>query len=87
MLREITIRAVLNGWIVNVGCQTVVFTDMETMLTEINFYLTRPIAMEEKYKDAVNYEHFRFDENACEAIADEPINHGILRETAYHDRD
>ena len=72
MLREITIRAVLNGWIVQVGCQTVVFDDSSKMMGEIHDYLRYPRSVMERYKeDAVNYEFFRFDEEAV-AIAEEP---------------
>lgn len=49
MIHEITIRAVLNGYVVQVGCQTVVFQSQEAMLSELGQYLRDPEGMEKRY--------------------------------------
>lgn len=49
MLREIKIDPVLNGWIVEVGCQRVVFTDKQVMLGELSQYLADPHAVVKRY--------------------------------------
>ena len=49
MIREITIRAVLNGYIVNVGCQIVVFQNRDYMMRELLRYLEKPDEVEEEY--------------------------------------
>jgi len=48
-MREITIRTVLNGFVVQVGCQTVVFENKDTMLTEIGRYISDPDGVEKDY--------------------------------------
>lgn len=50
MLKDITITSVLNGWIVRVGCQTVVFNDMARMLKDIEAYLNNPVEAEKSYQ-------------------------------------
>jgi hypothetical protein len=58
MLRTVTIDPVLNGWIVTIGCQRVVFSDKDLMLGEIGRYLECPDRVEEEYRrDAVNAKH------------------------------
>ena len=57
MLRDVKIVSVLNGWIVTVGCQRVVFNDMESMLGEIRKYLKDPCSAEKSYRNAVNAKH------------------------------
>lgn len=55
MIRDVTITTVLNGWIVTVGCQRVVFNNKGKMLDEISDYLLNPKAMEGKYqRTAIN---------------------------------
>lgn len=50
-MHNITIKGVLNGWIVNVGCQTVVFDDLEIMMKEIQTYIKYPETSEKKYME------------------------------------
>jgi len=50
-MHKITIEGVLNGWIVNVGCQTVVFDDEKVMLEEIGHYIKHPEEVEKKYME------------------------------------
>ena len=58
MIRDITIHAVLNGFEVKVGCQTVVFTDITEMLKEIKRYLKNPETVEKEYLEkALNAKH------------------------------
>lgn len=55
-MHDIKIKAVLNGYIVKVGCQTVVFGSRKKLFRELDRYLDNPSAVEreylEKYKDA-----------------------------------
>lgn len=62
--KKLTIKTVLNGWRVKVGCQEVVFDDKDKMLAELSAYLDNPAEVEKKYKGAVNYKHFNYDESA-----------------------
>lgn len=55
MIHEIKIKAVLNGYIVNVGCQTVVFNDRDMLMCELNHYLHTPAETEKRYREeAIN---------------------------------
>jgi len=57
MIHEIKIKAVLNGYVANVGCQTLVFNDRAVMLKELDTYLEKPEETEKKYREtAVNRE-------------------------------
>jgi hypothetical protein len=42
MIRDIHIRAVLNGFVVRVGCQEVVFDNIDKLLIELGKYLLDP---------------------------------------------
>jgi transcription initiation factor TFIID subunit TAF12 len=56
-MRDVTIRAVLNGFVVKVGCQEVVFESRERLLSELDRYLTDPNTVEQEYREqAVNKE-------------------------------
>lgn len=49
-MRPITIEAsVMNGYIVRVGCQTLVFNDRRQMLAEVDAYLTDPEGVTARY--------------------------------------
>lgn len=52
MLRKIEINAVLNGFIVQVGCTAVVFESAPKMLEELGKYLADPVATEKAYQTA-----------------------------------
>jgi len=55
MLREVKIKPVLNGWIVEVGCQTLVFIDGIFMAEELLKYLDDPDEVEKRYlEESVN---------------------------------
>jgi len=47
--RDITITTVLNGWIVKVGCQHIVFNDKEEMIGALSAYLQDPKAVEKSF--------------------------------------
>lgn len=65
MLRKVTIEPVLNGWIVTVGCQRVVFDDKKIMLEKISEYLSDPEKIEEEYRRfAVNAKYTLRDAEA-----------------------
>lgn len=49
MLRNIEIVPCLNGFIVTVGCSTVVFDDQDKMLKELQAYLDDPEKVEKFY--------------------------------------
>jgi len=67
--RDITITTVLNGWLVRIGCQTVVFSDLDSLLGEVGLYLTYPDATQERYKrEAVNAEFFALPEDGHEVL-------------------
>ena len=54
-MRQITIRPVLNGWIVQVGCSEVVITSQFDMVNELIRYLNSPSAVEKEYLEkAIN---------------------------------
>lgn len=41
-MHQVTINAVLNGWIVKVGCQTLVTTDEDELIKHLGEYLKDP---------------------------------------------
>ena len=51
-MEKIEIIGVLNGWIVQVGCQTVVFTDASYMCDELERYVENPSKVENEYLEA-----------------------------------
>lgn len=55
MTREIKIIPVLNGFIVQAGCQTVVFNSAKRLVTELEAYYADPAGVEARYlKEAIN---------------------------------
>jgi hypothetical protein len=54
-MRDFKIKPVLNGFIVEIGCQTVVFTNMSTLVSELLRYQANPHMVEREYqRNAVN---------------------------------
>lgn len=41
-MRQVTINAVLNGWAVVVGCQTLVYRDKAELLADLSDYMDNP---------------------------------------------
>jgi len=55
MIREIRIQAVLNGFVVRVGCQTIVCESKGKLLRELGRYLENPEGVEAEYlKHTIN---------------------------------
>lgn len=57
MIRDIKIHAVLNGYVVEVGCQTVVFMSPEALAMAIQQYLNNPEQTEKQYAMLPNAKH------------------------------
>lgn len=58
MIRDIKIHAVLNAFVVNVGCQTVVFDSIESLAGSIEAYLRFPENTETDWRaGAINARH------------------------------
>jgi Fe-S-cluster formation regulator IscX/YfhJ len=56
MFRPVQIAAVLNGWIVSVGCQTVVYQDRSQLITDLDQYLRDPDSTEKRFLEtAINH--------------------------------
>ena len=47
--RTITIGTVLNGWVVTVGCQQVVFTDWMVLVAAMTEYMKNPAETEHRW--------------------------------------
>ncbi len=54
MPQELVIRTVLNGWVVQAGCQTLVFHDRHAFVAEFSKWLEDPIAVEKGYTEQMN---------------------------------
>jgi len=58
MIRDISIHAVLNGFVVQVGCQTIVFNTVESLASNLVLYLNNPSEFEKEFvHTAINHEH------------------------------
>ena len=67
MIRDITIRTVLNGYIVKVGCQTVVFANQSQMMTQLSRYLAFPDEVEAEFRNtSINSTHCFANPVPCE---------------------
>lgn len=49
MTRDINIHPVLNGFIVTVGCQSVVFDNVDKLIEELREYCLKPEVTEKRY--------------------------------------
>ena len=55
MIRKFTVKPVLNGYIVEIGCQTIVFHSKKRFLKEVEMYLDNPDGRERYWlKHGVN---------------------------------
>lgn len=75
----VTIKTVLNGWIVKVGCAEVVYTLRSKMLDDLSDYLEDPQAMIKLFKEkSINSELFTGgyvnEEQRVVDYADEAVN-------------
>ena len=58
MIRDINISAVLNGWVVKVGCQTLVFDEITKLVLSLSDYLRNPEETEKRFlTNSVNAKH------------------------------
>lgn len=59
MLRRITIAPCLNGFIVEVGCQTLAYTSPDKLLTDLGHYLRNPEETEQRLieTEGINRRH------------------------------
>jgi len=65
VMREVNIRPVLNGFVVDVGCQTLVFNDIEEVARQLVAYQREPAAREKFFaENAVN--KTLYQEPVCE---------------------
>lgn len=48
-VRKVVIEKVLNGYVVEVGCKTLVFTDFVVMVQELGRYYANPELVEREY--------------------------------------
>ncbi len=48
-MRDVRIKKVMNGFVVEVGCQILVFNDTAVFLAELARYLTNPDEVEKEY--------------------------------------
>ena len=77
-MRDITIKPALNGYVVRLGCQRVVFNNRETMLRALNDYLDAPDEIEEQYmRNSMNSKQLGFLRDneracACETLVEHP---------------
>lgn len=59
MLRRISIEPCLNGFIVNVGCQTLAYTSVDKVILDLNNYLRNPDETEKRIieNEGINKQH------------------------------
>lgn len=84
VMREVHITPVLNGFIVNVGCQRLVYSDIEVLASDLVRYQRHPEEIEKSYiAKAVNKTIGPFTE-PVPAPADEPrMTAGEARHNGY----
>lgn len=64
MIRKFTVIPVLNGYVVEIGCQTAVFTSVNDLTNAIGTYLRSPKETEEKWRaTALNSAYFSPHDN------------------------
>lgn len=51
-MHDLSIKAVLNGWTVKVGCQTMVYSSLDALITDLREYLTDPEAKEKAVRQS-----------------------------------
>lgn len=54
-MRDLKISAVLNGYIVKAGCQTLVFQSARELLRELEAYLNNPAEVEKRFVATAPY--------------------------------
>lgn len=62
---DVTIKVALNGYLVRVGCQRLVFSVKEELLTELDNYLSAPHETEQRLRErSINSAILGYSENA-----------------------
>lgn len=69
----IEVHSVANGWVVKVGCQVLVFKDLDEFTLELKSYLRDPVAMEQKWFPKAATEN-QIAPSTCHEIAQEAVN-------------
>lgn len=88
MLRRITIAHCLNGFIVEVGCQTLAYTSADKLITDLGHYLRNPEETEQRIieSEGINRRHTletpRDPISAMGMCATEPSRNLNSRQTA-----
>ena len=75
---DLTIKVALNGYVVRVGCQRVVFNDRELMLRALNDYLNDPVGVTELYqRNSINAKQLGMVSKShgcgCEPVSAPPV--------------
>jgi hypothetical protein len=70
-MRDITVKAVANGWVVTVGCQTFAYTSVAELATDFISYLQNPTETEKRIL-AKAYNYQREQKNGVEVAYDSP---------------
>ncbi len=65
MCRNIRINPVLNGFVVEVGCQTVVINNTAQLAAEIKRYYDNPDQVEKEYRDRAINKTLEEPQNPC----------------------
>lgn len=78
-MRSVTVNAVLNGWTVQCGCQTLVYTDPDKLVGDLRDYLNDPKAKEKAViESAVNKRLLQDMPQTAEAPMPQPAVLGSL---------
>ena len=71
-MRDVIIKTALNGYVVRLGCQRVVFADRAQMLRALDDYLENPREVERMYlENSCNSKQLGFTDNT--AMAEQAI--------------
>ena len=63
-MRDITIKPALNGYVVRLGCQRLVFPNRELLMRALNDYLDNPEKTEQSYMyGSLNSKQLGFERN------------------------
>ena len=69
-MRDVIIKTALNGYVVRVSCQRVVFCDRDQMLRAVKDYLENPEEVEAAYtRQAMNAKQLGFSNEKIEGCA------------------
>ena len=83
---DVTIKVALNGYLVRVGCQRLVFSSKEELLTELNNYLSFPNETEQRLRErSINSAILGYSDNTTRCVP-EPYT-AVNTETEDRDAD